>query len=223
MHGPKQTAILAYTLLIKRLAIDAYIPTPLANGFFKHKTRRTPFILCTLREMSLYLYLITFSMLQGNIITLLWHNPNMHGTNWPNWHNIVKTSKKCVVVLLQDSSTKIYSLPCPIFPYIKHHQQSILSKKAQMLLDYLGTYPKTKFRFYSRNMQLCIGPDAAYFVLFGTKSRIAWYLYLNTHPYPTKAYAKRYNEPLQINQSNSRDMKYNCLRDSSTQKIFLIK
>ena len=47
MYGFKQAAaILAYKLLVKRLEQDDYIPIPLTNGLFKHRTCRTTFALC---------------------------------------------------------------------------------------------------------------------------------------------------------------------------------
>ena len=46
MYGLKQAAILAYKLLLKRLALHGYIPIPLTDGLFKHKTRPTIFALC---------------------------------------------------------------------------------------------------------------------------------------------------------------------------------
>ena len=46
MYGLKQAAILAYKLLLKRLAQKGYHPIPLTDGLFKHTTRRTIFALC---------------------------------------------------------------------------------------------------------------------------------------------------------------------------------
>ena len=46
MYGLKQAAILAYKLLVKRLAQDGYQPIPLTNGLFRHCTRKTVFPLC---------------------------------------------------------------------------------------------------------------------------------------------------------------------------------
>ena len=46
MYGLKQAAILAYKLLLQRLEIDGYIPIPLTDGIFKHRTRQTIFALC---------------------------------------------------------------------------------------------------------------------------------------------------------------------------------
>ena len=37
MYGLKQAAILAYKLLVKRLAAHGYFPIPLTNGLFTHK------------------------------------------------------------------------------------------------------------------------------------------------------------------------------------------
>ena len=46
MYGLKQAAILAYKLLLKRLAQEGYTPIPLTDGLFRHKTRPTIFALC---------------------------------------------------------------------------------------------------------------------------------------------------------------------------------
>ncbi len=46
MYGLKQAAILAYKLLLKRLARHRYTPIPLMDGLFKHITRKTIFALC---------------------------------------------------------------------------------------------------------------------------------------------------------------------------------
>ena len=46
MYDLKQAAILAYKLLVKRLAKRGYHPLPLTTGLFKHNTRATTFALC---------------------------------------------------------------------------------------------------------------------------------------------------------------------------------
>ncbi len=39
------------------------------------------------------------------------------------------------------------------------------NKKADMLMNYLSTYPNSTLRFYAGDMQLCVESDAAYLVL----------------------------------------------------------
>ena len=46
IYGLKQAAILAYKLLLKRLAVKGYTPIPLKNGLFKYSTRKPVFTLC---------------------------------------------------------------------------------------------------------------------------------------------------------------------------------
>ena len=46
MYGLKQAAILAYKLLVKRLAKREYHLIPLTTGLFKHNTGATTFVLC---------------------------------------------------------------------------------------------------------------------------------------------------------------------------------
>ena len=46
MYGLKQAAILAYKLIVERLAPFGYYPIPSSNGLWKHKTRITIFALC---------------------------------------------------------------------------------------------------------------------------------------------------------------------------------
>ena len=46
MHGLKQATILAYQLVVKRLAAESYCPIPLTNGHFKQNIRNTVFSLC---------------------------------------------------------------------------------------------------------------------------------------------------------------------------------
>ena len=50
--------------------------------------------------------------------------------------------------------------------------------KAQMLMDYLHTYPNTKLQFYAGDMKLQVETDAAYLVLPNAKSRVAVHFYL---------------------------------------------
>ena len=50
MYGLKQAAILAYKLLVKRLAIDGYYPIPLTNGLFAHRQLPTKFALTSFNE-----------------------------------------------------------------------------------------------------------------------------------------------------------------------------
>ena len=46
IYGLKQAAILAYKLIVERLAPFGYYPIPASNGLWKHKTRKTIFALC---------------------------------------------------------------------------------------------------------------------------------------------------------------------------------
>ena len=46
LYGLKQAAILAFKLLVKRLAEGGYEQIPFTNGLFRHKTRKTVFALC---------------------------------------------------------------------------------------------------------------------------------------------------------------------------------
>ncbi len=59
------------------------------------------------------------------------------------------------------------------------------SKKIQMLLDYLSTYPNAKVRFYASNMKLHVDLDAAYLVAPKAQSCIAGFYYCsNNTPNP---------------------------------------
>ena len=70
------------------------------------------------------------------------------------------------------------------------------TKKADMLMDYLSTYPHATLRFYAGDMQLCVESDAAYLVLPRARSRIAGHFYLNATPVPNKAYPGTFNAPI---------------------------
>ena len=69
-------------------------------------------------------------------------------------------------------------------------------KKAQMLMDYLATFPNAKLRFYAGDMKLHIETDAAYLVLPNARSRVAGHFYLTAFPTPHKAYAGTFNAPI---------------------------
>ena len=69
-------------------------------------------------------------------------------------------------------------------------------RKANMLMDYLNTYPNAKLRFYAGTMTLKVDSDAAYLVLPNAKSRVAGHFYLEANPQPNKAYPGKHNAPL---------------------------
>ena len=52
-------------------------------------------------------------------------------------------------------------------------------EKAQMLLDYVNTYPNPKIRYNASDMILYVDSDVAYLVAEKAKSRIAGYYYMS--------------------------------------------
>ena len=69
-------------------------------------------------------------------------------------------------------------------------------QKAQMLMDYLATYPNAKLRFYAGDMKLHVETDAAYLVLPNVRSRVAGHFYLSAFPTPNKKYPGNSNAPI---------------------------
>ena len=70
------------------------------------------------------------------------------------------------------------------------------TKKVNMLMDYLATYPNAKLRYYAGTMNLKVDSDAAYLVLPNARSRVAGHFYLEASPHPNKAYPGKNNAPL---------------------------
>ena len=46
VYGLKQAAVLAYNNLVKILKKYGYEPCPNTNGIWRHRTRKTKFVLC---------------------------------------------------------------------------------------------------------------------------------------------------------------------------------
>jgi len=59
-------------------------------------------------------------------------------------------------------------------------------QKAQILMDYLHTYPNAYLRYHASDMILHIDSDAAYLVAPKARSRVAGYFHLSDHPSVTK-------------------------------------
>ena len=70
------------------------------------------------------------------------------------------------------------------------------TQKADMIMDYLCTFPNATLRFYVGDIQICVESDAAYLVLPKARSRIVGYFYLNTFKTPNKAYRDNLKTPI---------------------------
>jgi hypothetical protein len=247
MYGLKEAAIIAFNQLVAKLDPAGYEPMPFTPGLWRHRTKRTTFVLCVddfgvkyfskkdaqhLIDAVKASYELTVDW-SGALycgLTLDWHYdegyvdvsmpdyvpralvkfghpPPRRPQHAPHkWVEPIYGSKKpqsptptsTAALLEKHGIVRIQSIsgtflyygravdPCilPALNELASEQAAPTTDtilKANMLMDYLHTYPHAVIRYYASDMLLKITSDAAYLVQPKARSRAAVHYHLGWH------------------------------------------